>query len=109
MKIEKSVVMASPPKRILPKVPVIKDLLAQLMSESKYWRCHCKMPKKIKNEKGREINNRERQELFKRAEVGVEVSVLGGVVEHARHARVTRDFITPCETVVCSGHPLTIA
>ena len=49
------------------------------------------------------------QELFKRAEVGVEVSVLGVVAEHARHARVARDFITPFAIVVCSGHPLTIA
>jgi len=39
----------------------------KLMRESKDWRCACKMQKKIKNEKGREINNRQRQELFKRA------------------------------------------
>lgn len=38
-----------------------------LMRQSKDWRCACKMPKKVKNAKGREVNNKARQELFKSA------------------------------------------
>ena len=39
----------------------------KLMRESKDWQYACKMPKKVKAKNGREVNNKTRQELFKRA------------------------------------------
>ena len=37
----------------------------KLMRESKDWQAACKMPKKVKNDKGRAMNNTARQALFK--------------------------------------------
>lgn len=39
----------------------------KLMRESRDWRCACKMPKRVKNANGREVNNTARQALFKLA------------------------------------------
>lgn len=39
----------------------------KLMRESKDWQYACKMPKKVKGKNGREVNNKTRQKLFKRA------------------------------------------
>ena len=55
----------------------------KLMRESKDGQCACKMPKKVKNDKGREVNNKARQELFKSVREEYEFS------EYALHRYIT--------------------
>ena len=55
----------------------------KLMRESKAWQAACKLPKKVKNNCGRETNNKNRQNLFKLARDAI------GFSEYALHKYTT--------------------